>query len=169
MARVFGNIGEFPDYKPVKIFSNSSTFSRVHKKEACAIHLARIVNEEELDTITRVEIRQAENYGIEKPYDRSGQFEDAISAKEWCEKNLTCTSSVCWPHDKPLSQGGTPCATGEFCCQGKGGKWRKISTLTETKKDINWGVSSSARIIPILGGNPYNYIVAYKKDKLIKK
>ena len=169
MARVFGNIGEFPDYKPVKIFSNSSTFSRVHKKEACAIHLARIVNEEELDTITRVEIRQAENYGIEKPYDISGQFEDAISAKEWCEKNLTCTSSVCWPHDKPLSQGGTPCATGEFCCQGKGGKWRKISTLTETKKDINWGVSSSARIIPILGGNPYNYIVAYKKDKLIKK
>ena len=100
------------------------------------------------------------------PYDGPGPFEDASLAKKWCKQNLTCTSSVCWPHDKPLAQGGTPCATGEFCCQGTGGKWRKISTLTETNKDIEWGSNSSARIIPILGGNPYNYIVSYKKDKL---
>jgi hypothetical protein len=68
MARVFGNIGQFPDYKPVKIFSNSSTFSRVEKKEACAINLARIVDEESLEFITKREIKQAENYEDENKF-----------------------------------------------------------------------------------------------------
>jgi len=68
MARVFGNIGDFKLYKPVRIFSNSSTFSKVEKKEACAINLARIVDDESLDFVTKKEIRQAENYDNESKF-----------------------------------------------------------------------------------------------------
>jgi hypothetical protein len=99
----------------------------------------------------------------EKQYTGPGPFENAISAKKWCTENLNCKKSVCWPHDEP---NGTPSATGTFCFQGGGGSWRKITTLSETIKDLEWGVCSSARIIPILGGNPYKYIIAYKQDKL---
>jgi hypothetical protein len=99
----------------------------------------------------------------EKLYTGPGPFDDAISAKKWCTEHLTYRKSVCWPYDKP---DGTPSATGTFCFQGGGGSWRKITTLSETIKDLEWGVSSSARIIPILGGNPYKYIIAYKQDKL---
>jgi hypothetical protein len=99
----------------------------------------------------------------EKQYTGPGPFENAISAKKWCTENLNCKKSVCWPHDEPNV---TPSDTGTFCFQGGGGSWRKITTLSETIKDLEWGVCSSARIIPILGGNPYKYIIAYKQDKL---
>ena len=166
MARVFGNIGEFPDYKPVKIFSNSSTFSRVHKKEACAIHLARIVNEEELDTITKVEIRQAENYGIEKPYDISGPFEDTLSAEKWCIENLTYGKSH---HPTYNEDGALDKISGTHI------KYRddfiKILNEKDTRKlsDLKWGVigkKSSARIRPILSEeDKFNYLVIYDKSK----
>ena len=88
MARVFGNIGDFLDYKPVKIFSTSCTFSRVEKKEACAINLARIVAEETLDFITKKEIKQAENYNDERNFDLyKGEFESFEDMNKFLESH----------------------------------------------------------------------------------
>jgi hypothetical protein len=119
----------------------------------------------------------------EKQYTGPGPFDGAISAKEWCIKNLNYGNSVCWPSEKHinLNYGKSVCRPGEkpekpeiytasptgtWCFQGGGGRWRQITTLSKTIEDLEWGVCSSARIIPILGGDSYKFIVAYKKDKL---
>jgi hypothetical protein len=157
MARVFGNIGEFPEYKPVKIFSNSSTFSRVQKKESCAIHLARIVNEEELDSITRVNIRQAENYGIEKSYDIAGPFEDYETAKRW-EVNICYKITECFVH-------------GEYPKLYIRWKTEKLPIVsykeTISRLDAGW-CSDHARIVPFLQEETIKYLIVYRKDKLKK-
>lgn len=48
MARLFGNIGYFPTYKPCEIYTNSATFKRVHAQEEIAVNLARMVSEQGL-------------------------------------------------------------------------------------------------------------------------
>jgi len=51
MARLFGNVGDFPDYKPCKIYTNSATFKRVENQEEIAVNLARIVAEQHLSEV----------------------------------------------------------------------------------------------------------------------
>ena len=51
MARLFGNIGDFPDYKQCEIYTNSATFKRVQNQEEIAVNLARIVAEEGLEEV----------------------------------------------------------------------------------------------------------------------
>ena len=46
MARLFGNIGKHPSYKPCNIYSTHSMFSKVGKQESCAIHLPKMIHEE---------------------------------------------------------------------------------------------------------------------------
>jgi hypothetical protein len=153
----------------VKIFSNSSTFSRVQKKEACAINLARIVSEEELESVTRIEIRQAENYGIEKPYDISGPFEDTISAEKWCIENLTYGKS----HHPTYNECGEGGIIGDISGTHINYRSKLIKILNEkdTRKlsDLKWGVigkKSAARIRPILSeGDKFKYLVIYDKSK----
>jgi hypothetical protein len=68
MARLFGNVGDFPDYKPCDIYSNSATFKSVNNQEQKAIHIARIAfveNREDMDA---------------SDYTRAAKFEDE---KNW--------------------------------------------------------------------------------------
>lgn len=51
MARLFGNVGDFPDYKPCEIYTNAATFKRVHNQEEIAVNLARIVAEQGLTEV----------------------------------------------------------------------------------------------------------------------
>lgn len=66
MARLFGNVGDFPDYKPCEIYTNTATFKRVQNQEEIAVNLARIVAEQDLDEIGPEHIREAANYEFEK-------------------------------------------------------------------------------------------------------
>jgi hypothetical protein len=66
MARLFGNIGDFPDYKPSTIYTNSATFKRVENQEEIAVNLARIVAEQDLQEVTLHTLRDAANYEKEK-------------------------------------------------------------------------------------------------------
>ncbi len=66
MARLFGNIGDFPDYKPCEIYTNSATFKRVQNQEEIAVNLARIVAEHGLEEVGPEHIRDAANYEVEK-------------------------------------------------------------------------------------------------------
>ncbi len=59
MARLFGNIGEFPGYKPCKIFTNSATFKRVENQEEIAVNLARLVHESNLTEIGPEHLKEA--------------------------------------------------------------------------------------------------------------
>ncbi len=66
MARLFGNIGDFPNYKSCKIYTNSATFKRVQNQEEIAVHLARIVSEQNIKEVQPEHIREAANYEDEK-------------------------------------------------------------------------------------------------------
>lgn len=66
MARLFGNVGDFPDYKPCEIYTNTATFKRVQNQEEIAVNLARIVAEQGLTEVGPEHIRDAANYEFEK-------------------------------------------------------------------------------------------------------
>jgi len=60
MARLFGNVGNIPNYKAVEVYTNFATFSRVEKQENTAINIARMVKIQQLDMVTKKEIKVAE-------------------------------------------------------------------------------------------------------------
>ena len=64
MARLFGNIGDFPGYKACKIFSTSNNFNKIQKQESMAINIARLVAEQMLENIGKEELMEAINMGI---------------------------------------------------------------------------------------------------------
>ena len=61
MARLFGNIGHFPNYKPCQIYSNSATFKKVQSQEEIAVNLARIMYESGREEATMVDLKRASN------------------------------------------------------------------------------------------------------------
>jgi hypothetical protein len=69
MARVFGNVGDIPGWRPCEIYTNSATFSRVQKQEDVAVHLARIVHEEGLVEVGQEHVRQAANSSCDGEWD----------------------------------------------------------------------------------------------------
>jgi hypothetical protein len=69
MARLFGNMGHFPAYKPCDIYSNSLTFERVHRKEEIAVNLARIVHEQGLQEVTKADVARAAYFDEEKEWE----------------------------------------------------------------------------------------------------
>ena len=60
MARLFGNVGHLAGYKPVEIYTNAVTFSRVEKQEEIAINIARMVAEQGLDSVENKDLKAAE-------------------------------------------------------------------------------------------------------------
>ena len=65
MARLFGNVGELPAYKPVEIYTSSAMFNKVEKQEEMAVNLARIVGEEGLSKVTKADAKRAQNFVYE--------------------------------------------------------------------------------------------------------
>ena len=59
MARLFGNIGDFPTYKPCQIYSNSATFKKVRSQEEIAVNLARIMHESGREEATIADLKMA--------------------------------------------------------------------------------------------------------------
>ncbi len=60
MARLFGNVGNIPEYKRVEIFTNDRSFTRVEKQEEMAMNIARMVAEQSLEIVTTKELKSAE-------------------------------------------------------------------------------------------------------------
>lgn len=68
MARLFGNIGDFPNYKPCKIYTNSATFKKVRNQEEIAVNLARIMHETGQEEATLATLKDAANFEEEKDF-----------------------------------------------------------------------------------------------------
>jgi hypothetical protein len=76
MARLFGNVGHFPNYKPVEIYTSSAMISKVEKAEKIAVYLGRMVHEQNLDLVTPKDVRAAQNFDVESEWDLyNGEFE----------------------------------------------------------------------------------------------
>lgn len=87
MARLFGNIGHFPNYKPVEIYTNCLTFSRVEKKEEIAINIARIVAEQGIVNVNKTDIKIAQNFAIESKYElHTGEFATLKEASDFMRR-----------------------------------------------------------------------------------
>jgi hypothetical protein len=69
MARLFGNVGDIPQYKKVEIYANAATFTRVEKKEDIAINIARMAAEQGLEVVTKKHVKAAENFDVESKFD----------------------------------------------------------------------------------------------------
>ena len=82
MARLFGNIGQIPEYKQVEIFTNAVTFSRVEKQEETARNIARMVAEQGLDFVTKKDLKSAQNFEVESKFELHTNefitFQDAV-------------------------------------------------------------------------------------------
>ena len=75
MARLFGNVGNIPEYKPVEIFTTERSFTRVEKQEETGRNIARIVAEQGLEVVTKTELKAAQNFEAESKYDlRTEEF-----------------------------------------------------------------------------------------------
>ena len=88
MARLFGNVGHFPDYKPCQIYSNSATFKKVRCQEEIAVNLARIMHESGRDEATIADVKAAAEYETEKEWITfGGEFTDRKKANELLKKH----------------------------------------------------------------------------------
>ena len=75
MARLFGNVGDFPNYKPVEIYTSSAMFSKVEKQEEIAVNLARMVHEQSIEIVTSKDLKAAQNFDTESEWDLyTGEF-----------------------------------------------------------------------------------------------
>jgi hypothetical protein len=82
MARVFGNVGGFKDYKPCTIYSDHDTFDRVYKQEEAAVHVAQIVHEEGLALVDATVLKRAALFDAERKWRLSmNEFETFAEAK----------------------------------------------------------------------------------------
>jgi len=66
MARLFGNIGHFPNYKPCQIYTTSATFKKVQNQEEIAVNLARLMYESDQDEATIATLKDASSFEKEK-------------------------------------------------------------------------------------------------------
>jgi len=84
MARVFGNVGLFEDYKRCTIYSTTKNFERVRNQEETAVHVARIVHDEKLATVDTNVLRRASRYEIEKSWMLTmSEFESFEEARDF--------------------------------------------------------------------------------------
>lgn len=63
MARVFGNVGHYPGYKPCRIWSTSANFEMIHHQEEVAVNIARIVSQYKLRDVGKEELAWAAKEG----------------------------------------------------------------------------------------------------------
>ena len=65
-SRLFGNIGDFPNYKPCRIYTNSATFNKVRNQEEIAVNLPRIMYETGQEEATLATLKDAASFEEEK-------------------------------------------------------------------------------------------------------
>lgn len=75
MARLFGNVGHLPNYKAVEIYTSSAMFNKVEKQEEIAVNLARMVQEQGLEVVTKKDLKAAQNFETEAAWTlHTGEF-----------------------------------------------------------------------------------------------
>lgn len=87
MARLFGNVGHLPNYKPVHIYSSSAMFNKVEKQEEMAVNISRIAFERKLETIGKKELKEAVEAELSDEWElREGEFSSLVEANNFCKR-----------------------------------------------------------------------------------
>ena len=115
MARLFGNVGHLPNYKPVEVYTNSAMFNKVEKQEEIAVNLSRMVYEQELPAVGKKEFKMAQNYNAEDEWELfEGEFKTLEEANEW-RRRLNVRATKPAPTIKQDGHDFHPCATTGKC------------------------------------------------------
>ena len=72
MGRMFGNVGDFPNYTQPKVYANSATFKRVEQQEEIARNIARMVYERddsENHFVDKNDFKAAQNSSQDKEFE----------------------------------------------------------------------------------------------------
>jgi hypothetical protein len=99
IARLFGNVGDFSNYKQVSIYSTTSNFTKIQKQESMAIHIAKTVYEKCLETVGKEELKEAMNTGEDTDWELvQEEFTNRIDANAFlvshkCPRNFKTTFS----------------------------------------------------------------------------
>lgn len=86
IARLFGNVGHLPNYKPVEVYTSSAMFNKVEKQEEIAVNLSRMVAEEpiKLAMVGKKELKAAQNFEAEADWElHEGEFKSQKETDEW--------------------------------------------------------------------------------------
>ena len=68
VARVFGNVGAFKDYKPVTIYSTTDMFAQIKEQEETACHVAKLVHLEGLKSVDHGVLKRAASYAEDQKW-----------------------------------------------------------------------------------------------------
>jgi hypothetical protein len=133
MARLFGNMGNFPAYKPCDIYSNSLTFERVHRKEEIAVNLARIVHEQGLQEVTKADVARAAYFDEEKEWDLIVEERDTLEEANALLKSHKCRQKKTLKTDKDgfvlTSTTDSPAKMSYDDVKAKISRWRKTANF----------------------------------------
>ena len=88
MARLFGNVGHLPNYKPVEIYTSSAMFNKVEKQEETAVNIGLIVQKQGLITVSKKDLKAAQNFESESAWDFFiGEFSNHKDANIFIRKH----------------------------------------------------------------------------------
>ena len=103
MGRLFGNIGDSPDYKPIAIYTTKTMFAKVEKQESIAMNLARMVHESGNEKVGEAELKAAQNAGQYSEWSvKMGEFSTEKEAYDFAKK-CGCARV---PHKEDKSEDG---------------------------------------------------------------
>jgi hypothetical protein len=88
IARLFGNIGEYQNYKPCKIYSSYSNFNKIEKQEAIAMNISKMVYEQNLSDVGKEELKIAQNLNEDSKWKLiQEEFSNKNDANAFLKKN----------------------------------------------------------------------------------
>jgi len=87
-ARLFGNFGDSPHYKQVAVYTTKAMFSKVEKQESIAMNLARLVHENESESVGMAELKVAQDHDASTAWNLfTGEFSTAEEAYQFAKEH----------------------------------------------------------------------------------
>jgi hypothetical protein len=145
MARLFGNVGDFPNYKSVEIYTSSAMFRKVEKQEEMAVNIARMVKERGLLEVGKKEMMEAANFEKELNWQlHESEFstlEDAnmyiksLGAVRRAEPNNGIDGELRYEH-----------------CKATMARWEKMHSFQNAQKAVSVALGRMWRCFKVEGG-----------------
>jgi hypothetical protein len=154
MARLFGNVGHLPNYKPVEVYTSSAMFNKVEKQEEIAVNLARRVKEQGLSAVGKADLKAAANFETEAAWDlHQGEFGSLAAANDFL-RGLDARGNKAETLQKDME--------GEFY-KSSTTKGKEVLGYAEVKKEMEgWGKLSNFDVKDKKGHSYGRMYIAYK-------
>jgi hypothetical protein len=156
MARLFGNVGHLPNYKPVEVYTSSAMLNKVEKQEEIAVNLARMVQEQGLSVVGKADLKAAANFEAESAWDlHQGEFGSLAAANDFLRR-LGARGNKLETLQKEMKEGFYHSSTT---------KLKGLLAYADVKKEMEgWGKLSNFDVKD-KGGAAYGRMYIAYKDK----